>query len=152
MSVHKVYDYVNTLISQLGEQDKWDNGVVDFSILCDRYPIPTDQRGYRANVLYVSLKSNDNVIRIYPDRLKELELTSIQVKSNGRRRLYPKMGEFFINGNTEELLYKEYPYYNHSIEVIRSSKTKELINQLRSKYEIIVPEIFVGMHQDLILE
>lgn len=152
MSVHKVYDYVNTLISQLGEQDKWDNGVVDFSILCDRYPIPTDQSGYRANVLYVSLKSNDNVIRIYPDRLKELELTSIHVKSNGRRRLYPKMGEFFINGNTEELLYKEYPYYNHSIEVIRSSKTKELINQLRSKYEIIVPEIFVGMHQDLVLE
>ena len=33
-----------------------------------------------------------------------------------------------------------------------SSKTKELISQLREKYELTSPSLFIGQHQELVLE
>ena len=51
MSTPKVYDYINSLIDMLDESEKFKK--CDFSILCDRYPIPGGKSAYKAKVIYI---------------------------------------------------------------------------------------------------
>ena len=60
------------------------------------------------------------------------------------------MNEFFVNGSNKEKEYGEYSYYNYSIE-LASKKTKTMIEELRKKYELNTPELFIGEHQELVL-
>ncbi|WP_289705145.1 hypothetical protein [Bacteroides acidifaciens] len=105
---------------------------------------------YLAKVLYVSLQNGTETIRFYPNKLKE-NLEFVKLTSNSRRKLSVNMQEFFVNGNTEKQEYKEYPYYNYSIERTNIN-TKDLIARLREKYNIAEPDIFIGKHQDLVLD
>lgn len=91
------------------------------------------------------------VKRLYPDKIKEYEIEYVILNSNSRRRLNYKMNEFFVNGSNETQTYKENDFYNYSIE-LASSKTKTLISQLREKYNLTTPSLFVGEHQPLVLE
>lgn len=61
-----------------------------------------------------------------------------------------KAQEFFINGNTEPQEYKGNDYYNYSLERT-SMSTRNKIKELRQKYNVPEPELFVGKHQDLII-
>lgn len=145
MNTNKVYDYVNNLISTLPEFT-----TCDFSILCEKYPIMLHQNNFRARVLYISLTNKEHTERIYPDKLADLGLEYILITTNRRRTLSMKSQEFFINGNTTPQEYKGNTYYNYSIEKA-DSNTKNKITQLRQKYGITEPSIFVGKHQELIL-
>ena len=49
MSTPKVYDYINSLIDMLDESEKFKQ--CDFSILCDRYPIPCGKAAYKSKVI-----------------------------------------------------------------------------------------------------
>ena len=146
---YKVFDYVNNVISLLENPEDYDK--CDFSILCDKYPIQNTRNKYLAKVLYISLKSEKGVKRLYPDKIQKYNIEYIILSTNSRRRLNDKMNEFFINGNNELQQYKENDFYNYSIE-LTSKKTKELIEQLREKYKLTTPSVFVGQHQDLVLE
>ena len=146
---YKVFDYINNVISLLESPE--DFVKCNFSILCDKYPIHTTSNKYLAKVLYISLKTDKLVKRLYPDKIKEYEMEYIILNSNSRRRLNYKMNEFFVNGNNETQTYKENDFYNYSTE-LASSKTKELISQLREKYNLTTPSLFIGEHQELVLE
>lgn len=146
---YKVYDYINNVISLADCPE--DFAKCNFAILCDKYPIQLSHNNYLAKVIYISIKSNDNVWRIYPDKINEYNIEYITLTTNTRRRLSDKMNEFFVNGSTEEQEYKDNKFYNYSIE-LASSKTKLMIDKLRDKYNLITPTIFTGMHQDLVLE
>ena len=141
----KVYEYINSLLSMLNNNNE--NKVYDFSILCEKYPIMVSKGSFRARVLYVTLSNNE---RFYPDKLTEIGLEYITVTSNVRRRITMNAQEFWINGNTERQEYKGNEYYNYSIERT-NNETKKMVQQLREKYNIPVPEIFIGKHHDLIL-
>ena len=145
----KVYEYINTLISLSSKPDEFSK--CNFAILCDKFPFSLKKSLYLARVLYVSLQTNTETIRFYPDKLKEMNLENIYLTSNSRRKLSINMHEFFVNGNTEKHEFKECPYYNYSIEKTNIN-TKDLIGKLREKYNIVEPDVFIGQHQDLVLE
>ena len=146
---YKVFDYINNVISLLDSPE--DFSKCNFSILCDKYPIQTNFNKYLAKVLYISLKTDKLVKRLYPDKIKEYEIEYVVLNTNSRRRLNYKMNEFFINVSNETHIYKESDFYNYSIE-LASSKTKELISQLREKYNLTTPTLFIGESQPLVLE
>ena len=146
---YKVFDYINNVISLLESPE--DFVKCNFSILCDKYPIQTNTNKYLAKVLYISLKTDKLVKRLYPDKIKEYEMEYIILNSNSRRRLNYKMNEFFVNGNNETQTYKENDFYYYSIE-LPSNKTKTLISQLREKYNLTTPSLFIGEQQELVLE
>ena len=56
-----------------------------------------------------------------------------------------------MNGNTEKQVFRESPYYNYSIEKTNIN-TKDLIVRLHEKYNIEEPDVFIGKHQDLVLD
>ena len=146
----KVFEYVNTLISLLEKPD--DYKTCDFAILCDKYPINVGRGSYLARVLYVSLINNDKkIIRLYPNKLQELNLEYVVITSNARRRINVNYQEFFVNGNTIEQQYKEHNFYNYSIERI-NKQTKEMLSKLREKYNIPEPQIFKGKSQELVID
>ena len=150
-STPKVYDYINSLIDMLDESEKFKQ--CDFSILCDRYPIPSGKATYKAKVLYISLKNKENEFkRLYHDKIVELGLEYITLTSNVRRRISTNSLEFFAEGSNEEQSFKDYKYYNYSIRKVNDKKTKELIEQMRQKYNINTPQLFVGVQQQLILD
>ena len=149
MKAPKVYDYINTLISVLPDPEKYRN--CDFSILCEKFPLMMNTNSFRAKVLYISLKNNiSETMTIYPDKITEIGLENITITTNLRRRLSMKTQEFFINGNTEPQEYKGNDYYNYSLERT-SMSTRNKIKELRQKYNVPEPELFVGKHQDLII-
>ncbi len=149
MKAPKVYDYINTLISVLPEPEKYRN--CDFSILCEKFPLMMNTNSFRAKVLYISLKNTiSETMTIYPDKITEIGLENITITTNLRRRLSMKTQEFFINGNTEPQEYKGNDYYNYSLERT-SMSTRNKIKELRQKYNVPEPELFVGKHQDLII-
>ena len=144
----KVYEYINSLLSVMNNNDFHE---CDFSILCEKYPIMTSNNSFRARVLYVSLTNrSNNTMKFYPDKLTELGLDYVTITTNLRRRLTMKAQEFFINGNTEPQEYKGNNYYNYSLEKT-SMITRNKIKELREKYNIQEPELFIGKHHDLIL-
>lgn len=149
----KVYDFVNSLISTLPEFNNCDHPSteLDFSILCDKYPIQSNKNTFRARVLYIILSSNNKTYKLYPDKISELGLEYITITTNLRRKLSMNFQEFFINGNTIPQEYKGNNYYNYSIERV-NIPTKNKIIQLRQKYNITEPSIFIGKHQELILD
>lgn len=149
METPKVYDYVNSLISLLAEPEDFKK--CNFAILCEKYPINLKLNIFTARVLYVSLENGKQTLRFYPDKLKEYNLEYIMLTTNMRRIITVNFEEFFVNGDTEEQEYKDCIYYNYSIENT-SKQTKTLIESLREKYELITPKLFVGKHQDLVLE
>ena len=151
MQHYKVYDYVNSIISLLSLNNKSENfKKCNFAILCDKYPIQSGFKNYLAKVIYISIKTEKNTLRLYPDNIKELDMEYIILSSNTRRNLNSKMNEFFINGNTEEQDYNDYKFYNYSIERI-NTRTKELVEKLREKYKLETPTLFIGEHQDLVI-
>ena len=145
----KVYDYINFVISLADNPEHFKE--CNFAILCDRYPIQLNHNNYLAKVMYISIKTDKEIWRIYPDKIKEYEIEQIVLSTNSRRRLNYKMKEFFVNGSNIEQNYEEYIYYNYSIELV-SNKTKELINKLREKYNLVTPTLFVGEYQPLVIE
>lgn len=155
----RVYEYINSLISLLPQPDEFK--LCDFTLLCEKYPINIGKGTYLAHVLYISLisqssssqseKSNDNSIRIYPNQLKEMNLEKVVLTSNIRRRINTNSPEFFVNGNNEEQIFKEHSFYNYSIEKVDKSN-KEMILKLREKYEIAEPQLFKGVHQNIVLD
>ena len=144
-----VYEYINTLISLLPKPDGF--AKCNFAILCDKLPFNLKNSLYLAKVLYVSLQNDTETIRFYPNKLKEMNLEYVKLTSNSRRKLSANMHEFFVNGNTEKHEFKECPYYNYSIERTNIN-TKDLIAKLREKYNITEPDVFIGKHQDLVLD
>ncbi len=149
MEHYKVYDYINNVISLADKPEDFNK--CNFAILCEKYPIQTNRNNYLAKVIYISLQSENSTWRIYPDKIKEFEIEHIILSTNSRRRLNYKTGEFFVNGSNETQQYKENEFYNYSFE-LASNKTKKLINQLREKYNLTTPELFIGQHQELVLE
>lgn len=151
MQHYKVYDYVNNIISLLSLNNKSEDfKKCNFAILCDKYPIQSSFKNYLAKVIYISIQTKKNTLRLYPNNIKELDMEYIIVSTNARRNLSSKMNEFFINGNTEEQDYNDYKFYNYSIERI-DAKTKELVEKLREKYKLDTPSLFIGEHQDLVI-
>ena len=148
VSTPKVYEYVCNLIATLPNPNDFTN--CDFSILCEKYPILLHRNNFRARVLYISLTCNEHTERIYPDKLSELNLEYITITTNHRRTISMRTQEFFVNGNTTPRDYKGYIYFDYSFEKVNSS-TKNKITQLRQKYNITEPQIFVGKHQDLLI-
>ena len=148
-SYSNVYEYINTLVALLPKPDEF--AQCNFAILCDKFPFNLKNSLYLAKVLYVSLQNDTETIRFYPNKLKEMSLEFVKLTSNSRRKLSVNMQEFFVNGNTEKQEYKEYPYYNYSIERTNIN-TKDLIAKLREKYDIAEPDVFIGKHQDLVLD
>ena len=144
-----VYEYINTLISLLPKPDGF--AKCNFAILCDKLPFNLKNSLYLAKVLYVSLQNDTETIRFYPNKLKEMNLEYVKLTSNSRRKLSANMHEFFVNGDTEKHEFKECPYYNYSIERTNIN-TKDLIVKLREKYNIVEPDVFIGKHQDLVLD
>ena len=144
----KVYDYINYLIEVLPMPEDYQK--CDFSILCERYPVNTGMSNWLCTVLYVSLDNQKEKIRFYPDQLKEYGLEKVIITSNLRRKITIRMKEFFINGNTIKQTYNEYPYYNYSIDYTTKT-TQDRVKQLREKYNLQAPELFIGKHQDLVL-
>lgn len=144
----KVYDYVRSIISTLQNPSEYER--CDFSILCDKYPLMIGRTTFRGRVLYISLANSNNSIKLYPNKIAELGMNYITITSNLRRRLSVKSQEFFINGNTDPQEYKGNTYYNYSLERTDVA-TRNKITQLRQKYDIKEPEIFIGKHQDLII-
>ena len=145
----KVYDYINNIISLADKPEDFKE--CNFAILCDKYPIQLSRNNYLAKVIYISLKSDKTTWRIYPDKIKEYEIEHVILSTNSRRRLNYKMNEFFVNGSNLEQNYEEHSYYNYSIENV-SKQTRALIDELRIKYQLNTPELFVGEHQPLVLE
>lgn len=145
---YKVYDYINNVISLADNPEDFKES--NFAILCDRYPIQLSKNKYLAKVIYISIKADKNVWRIYPDKIKEYDIEHIVLNTNSRRKINYKMQEFFVNGSNKEQNYEEYSYYNYSIE-LASKKTKTMIEELRKKYELNTPELFIGEHQELVL-
>ena len=76
-------------------------------ILCERFPINTGLSNYLAKVLYISLKSPNDSIRIYPDKIKEYNIEYVILNSNSRRRISCRMKEFWVCGNNKLQSYKE---------------------------------------------
>ena len=149
MEHYKVFDYVNNIISLADKPEDFTK--CNFAILCEKYPIQTNRNNYLAKVIYISLQSEKDTWRIYPDKIKEFDIEHVILTTNSRRRLNYKIGEFFVNGNNETQQFNENEFYNYSIE-LASNKTKELINKLREKYNLTAPELFVGVSQPLILK
>lgn len=149
MEHYKVFDYVNNVISLADKPEDFTK--CNFAILCEKYPIQTNRNNYLAKVIYISLQSEKDTWRIYPDKIKEFDIEHVILTTNSRRRLHYKMNEFFVNGDNETQQYNENEFYNYSIE-LASNKTKTLITQLREKYNLTAPELFVGVSQPLILE
>lgn len=145
----KVFDYVNNVISLADKPEDFDN--CNFAILCEKYPIQTNRNKYLAKVIYISIQSDKNTWRIYPNKIKEFEIEHVIISSNARRKLNYRMEEFWVNGSNETQEFKENRFYNYSIE-IASHKTKTLITKLREKYNLEAPELFIGVSQPLILE
>ena len=109
----KVYDYINNVISLADNPEDFKES--NFAILCDRYPIQLSKNKYLAKVLYMSIKKNkqsntlsecqakqEDVWRLYPDKIKEYDIEHIVLSTNSRRRINYKMQEFFVNGSNEE--------------------------------------------------
>lgn len=152
MQQNKVYDYINKVVSHLKEIHRTEDFKnCKFAILCDKYPIQSNFKNYIAKVMYISIKTNKNTLRLYPDTIKEFDMEYITLTTNSRRKLNPKMNEFFVNGNTEEQEYNENKFYNYSIERV-DAKTLNIVETLRKKYNLEPPQIFIGEHQDLVLE
>ena len=149
MKKMKLYQYINNCISLLEHPENF--AECEFSLLCERFPINTSLSNYLAKVLYISLKSPNDSIRIYPDKIKEYDIEYVILNSNSRRRISCRMKEFWVCGNNQLQSYKENDFYNYSLE-IANNKTRDTIEKLRSKYQISPPEIFIGKHEDLILE
>lgn len=149
MQNNKVYDYVNNLISLAENPEDFEK--CKFAILCDRYPIQTSSKNYLGKVLYISIKSDKGVWRLYPDLIKTFDIEYIQLSTNSRRKLHGKMNEFFVNGDNTLQEYKESLFYNYSIE-LADINTKKLVQTLRAKYKLETPQIYVGEHQDLVIE
>ena len=145
----KVYDYINFIISLADNPEDYKD--CNFAILCDKYPIQLNHNNYLAKVMYISFKTDKTIWRVYPDKIKEYDIEHIVLSTNTRRRLNYKMNEFFVNGSNIEQKYEEYSYYNYSIE-LASKKTKTMIEELRKRYELDTPELFIGEHQPLVLE
>lgn len=145
----KVYDYINNLVSLSDFPEYF--AKCKFAILCDKYPIQSGFKSYVAKVLYISIKNDKSTWRIYPDKIKEYGIEHIKLTSHSRRKLSYKMNEFFVNGNNDVQEYKENNFYNYSIELI-DNKTKELVEKLREKYNLETPELFIGEHQNLVIE
>ena len=147
----RVYEYINSLIDMLDESDKFKES--SFSILCDRYPISSGKATYKAKVLYISLKNKSGEYkRIYYDKITEMNMNYIILTSNIRRRISSNQIEFFVEGSTEEQVFKDYKYYNYSIRKAYDNKNKELIENMRVKYNISKPQMFIGEKQDIVLE
>lgn len=146
---YKVFDYVNNIIS-LAEHPE-DFADCNFAILCDKYPIQDNFNNFLAKVIYISLKCGKNIWRIYPDKIKEYDIEHISLKTNSRRRMSDKMGEFWVNGSAAVQEFEEHKYYNYSIELV-SGRTKQMIEKLREKYNLITPVLFKGEHQELVLD
>lgn len=147
----RVYEYINSLIDMLDESEKFKQ--CDFSILCDRYPISSGKATYKAKVLYISLKNKKGEFkRIYYDKINEMNINYITLTSNVRRRISTNQIEFFVEGCNEEQTFKDYKYYNYSIRKAADKRTKELIEQMRVKYDITKPQLFVGEKQELVLD
>lgn len=152
MKQNKVYDYINKVVSYLSEIHRSEDFKnCKFAILCDKYPIQSNFKNYIAKVMYISIKTEKNTLRIYPDTIKEFDMEYITLTNNSRRKFSKFMNEFFINGNTEEQEYNENKFYNYSIERA-NAKTLEIVKALREKYNLEPPQIFIGEHQDLVLE
>lgn len=149
MNTLKLYDYINNLISLAETPENFEK--CKFAILCDKYPIQANSKKYIAKVIYISIKTDKRVWRIYPDKIKQYDIEHIQLTANLRRKLSYKMNEFFVNGDNNEQEYNENKYYNYSIEMV-DNKTKELIEALRKKYNLEIPELFIGEHQNLVLD
>ena len=149
MEHFKVFDYINNVISLADSPEDFEK--CNFAILCEKYPIQLNRNNYLAKVIYISIKSEKSTWRLYPDMIQKYNIEYITLTANSRRRLSGKMNEFFVNGNNQEQTYEEHSYYNYSIE-LTNNKTKQMINQLREKYNIPEPTIFKGIHQNIILE
>ncbi|KAK8881875.1 hypothetical protein M9Y10_044511 [Tritrichomonas musculus] len=146
MNTPGVYDYINNLKAKLPKTFD----VCNFSILCDKFPIPSGKYGYNARVLYVSLKADEKYKRFYPPDLDKLGLTYIYVKTNKRRNINEDMPEFYVNGNTTSKEYEGYHYYEYSIRLAPREHMNNII-KLREKYNIKEPTIFFGEQLDLVL-
>ena len=144
----RVFEYINNLISLLENPDDFNK--CDFTLLCEKYPI-INKSSFIAKVLYISLQTPDKTIRFYPDKIKEMGFEHVVLTSNTRRRINCNSLEFFVNGSSIEQNYSGYRYYNYSIENT-SKKTREMIEELRKKYNIDTPKLFIGKHQPLVLE
>ena len=149
MQEQRVYDYINNIISLAEKPEEWKQ--CNFAILCDKFPIQLSRNKFLGKVIYISLKTEKKTWRIYPDKIKKYEIEHVIINANSRRRLHYKMNEFFINGSNQEQIYEEHSYYNYSIENA-SKQTKELIIQLREKYNLNTPELYIGESQPLVLE
>lgn len=145
---YKVFDYINNVISLAEHPENFAN--CNFALLCEKYPIQVGYNNYLAKVLYISLKGKESAWRLYPDEIKKFGIEYITLTTNSRRRMSDKMGEFFVNGSAEEQEYKEFKYYNYSIEL--AHRSKPMIDKLREKYSVVAPTIFRGEHQELVLE
>ena len=148
----KIFEYINSLISLLPQPDDFKQ--CSFTLLCEKYPVNIGKGTYFTRVLYVSLISlspDQKNTRIYPDKLKEMNLEYVVLTSNLRRRININSHEFFVNGNTDEQSFKGHPFYNYSIEKV-NKMNQEMILKLREKYQIQEPQLFTGDHQDIILE
>ncbi len=146
MTTRNVYDYVNELRAKCAPNTKQCN----FSILCDKYPMKAGEWSYLGKVLYVSIKIKDKCHRFYPDKLKELDLDSIFIKPNSRRKITEDFEEFYINGNTTTQEYQGIKYYNYSIAAAPTSH-KPKIDALKQKYQIESFDMFIGEQLDLVL-
>ena len=108
---------------------------------------------YKDKILYISLKNKKGEFkRIYYDKINETNTEYIILTSNVRRRISTNHIEFFIEGSNEKQTFKEYTYYNYSIRKAADKRTKELIEQMRTKCNITKPLIYVGEKQDIILD
>ena len=108
---------------------------------------------YKDKILYISLKNKKGEFkRIYYDKISEMNIEYITLTSNVRRRISTNQLEFFVEGSNEAQTFKEYKYYNYSIRKAADKRTKELIEQMRTKYNITKPQLYVGERQELILE
>ena len=146
----KIYEYINSLISLIPNPDDFKS--CDFTLLCEKFPINVGKGTYLTRVLYISLSNKDKKItRLYPNQLKDMSLEHVILTSNLRRRINTNSQEFFVNGNTEEQVFKEHSFYNYSIEKVDKSN-KEMILKLREKYEISEPQLFKGNHQNIVLD
>ena len=72
--------------------------------------------------------------RISNDKINELNIDYIKLKSNVRRRISKNQIEFFVEGSNEEQAFNDFMNYNYSIKKVADKSNKELIEQLRVIY------------------
>ena len=72
-----VYEYINTLISLLTKPDGFSK--CNFAILCEKLPFNLKNSLYFEKVLYVSLQNDDETIRFFSDKLKEMNLEFVKL-------------------------------------------------------------------------